>query len=441
MFSGCDIEIASSVDSLMRPPKLNGESSYLQEAFEKSVGSTKSLIMKTPVSGENRSSYLLFDIDNDGVQEALVFYSDPLVDEFAYVSFFKQTDKEWVSVASLKGRGDEIYEVDFADINGDKKYEIIISWTSLLNKEENLLNTMGNNKRVSTVYSYDGSSVKLIHSESFTKMFVDDFNNDAADEFLFVNIDLSNQQKKTVGKIIGFNDDFSISKDESFLMSSVIDVYNIITDTVLDEKNPHTRIYVDGAISESGIITEVIEVSHKSFEVSLPLYESNISDKPLTIRDVRVFSKDIDNDGIVEIPTSENLAGGVLITEDVNEHSKINLIVWSEFRDTKMNLDSKCIMNNTFDYMFKFDEEWIGKFTVAYNVKNATLTFYELDENFTLGNEIFSLKAFPVFKWKENNFGYTKFFETEAFVYGYIIDDDYKQVVDREKITESFVIV
>lgn len=437
--SGCSVDVVGSVDSLMRPPKLNGESSYLQKAFEDNVGTSKSIIMKTPMSGDNRSSYLLFDIDNDNSQEAIVFYSDPAVDEFAYAGFFKQVDSDWVSIASIKGRGDEIYEVDFADINGDKKYEIIISWTSLLKSEDDVLNAIGGNKRISTVYSYDGSSVKLIHSQPFTKMIFDDFNNDKSDELFFVNIDFSNQKKKTLGQIIVFNKDFSILQNKTFTMSSFIDVFNIVTDTVLDNENSHTRIYVDGAISESGVITEIIDIKHFPFEISLPLYESNISDTPLTLRDARTFSKDIDNDGIVEIPTSESLPGGIRVTEDSDEHSPVYLTVWSEFKDGQMLLKNKCILNNTYNYMFIFNENWIGKFTAVYNVKNATLTFYELDYNSTLGNEIFTLKAFPELKWKENNFGYIKFAENGAFVYGYIIQEDYKQMIDREEITESFV--
>ena len=54
-FSGCNINI-SSVDVLMRPPKLSGENSLLQKTFESTVGDSGSIVMKTPVSGDNRSS-------------------------------------------------------------------------------------------------------------------------------------------------------------------------------------------------------------------------------------------------------------------------------------------------------------------------------------------------------------------------------------------------
>ena len=53
----CDFNI-TSIESLMRPPKLSGESNLLQKAFEESVADINGVIMKTPVSGQYRSSYL-----------------------------------------------------------------------------------------------------------------------------------------------------------------------------------------------------------------------------------------------------------------------------------------------------------------------------------------------------------------------------------------------
>lgn len=439
-FSGCSLDIVSSVDSLMRPPKLNGESSFLQEAFEKTVGNSQSVIMKTPVSGENRSSYLLFDIDNNGTDEAIVFYSDPAVDEFAYALIFNKINGEWNSVASVKGKGDEIYEVGFADINGDNNYEIIISWTTLAGNEGDSLNMIGGNKRISTIYSYEENNISLVHSEQFTKMLVEDLNNDKTDELLYVNIDLSDQENVATGKILEFDRNFTIVQNQSFTMSSLIDVYNIVTDTVMVNEKNHTRIFVDGGISESSIITEIIDVSHDTFKISLPLYEKNTSGKNETLRDVRVFSKDIDGDGVVEIPTSEILPGGIRITDDSAEPTQLNLTVWSEYKNEKMVIKDKLLMNNIYGYMFKFDDDWLGKLTVAYNVKNATMTFYELDSKSTIGDKIFSIRAFSELKWDENSFGYTKFDENGAFVYGYIIEDSYRQKINRDIIAEHFLI-
>lgn len=440
LFTSCGVDVVGSVDKLMRPPKLNGESSYLQQAFEEAVGKSETRVMKTPISGDNRSSYLLYDLDGDGLQEALVFYCDPNVSEYANAFFLKLVDGKWTPVSTVKGTGDEIYEVGFADINGDKKFEIIISWTTFGDAGIVLPDIGAVNKRVSSVYSYDGSSVTLIHSEPFSEMLVSDLDNDNSDELFFVNIDFSAQESKTTGKIISFNKDYSILENKSFTMSSFINIFNIVTDTFSASEGNHTRIYVDGGISETGIVTEIIDVLHSALEIKLPLYELNAFGQSPTIRDIRALSRDIDNDGIVEIPTLEILPGSVNITSESDVRIPLNLTVWSEFKNNKFIEKNKSIINGTYGYMFCFPEDWLGKVTAVYNAKNAALTFYKTDSNLTIGDEMFSLRAFSRLKWAENTFGYTKFGESGAFVYGYIIDDNYRQQISPDIISDNFII-
>lgn len=438
--SGCDFNIAS-VDSLMRPPKLSGDSSLLQEAFENSVNYSESVIMKTPMSGDNRSSYLFYDLDNDETQEAFVFYSDPAVEDVAYVSAFKKIDNNWSCVSNIKGRGEDIYEVNFADINGDGVKEIVISWNSTSQVELANFSDFGSSRnRTMTIYSYNGSAFTLIKTEVFTKAFVDDLNGDNADELFVLNIDLSNQTKNTIGRIISFNSAYEVVNEEEFTITGMLEILNIVTDNYITEDEVHTRLYIDGLISETGVLTEVIDIAHSDFTINLPLYESNVSEAPFTLRDVRTSSRDIDNDGIVEIPTLETLASGTSISNTSVEAMPLNLTVWSELQEGIVVADFKCLLNSTYGYMFVFPEESIGKMTVVYNTDTTTLTFYSLDENGTLGSELFSLRAFSKLNWEENDFGYTKLDEKGAYVYGYMMlnTENTESIIDY--ITENFVI-
>lgn len=438
--TGCDFNIAS-VDSLMRPPKLSGDSSLLQEAFENSVNYSESVIMKTPMSGDNRSSYLFYDLDNDENQEAFVFYSNPVLEDVAYVSVFKKIDGNWSCVSNIKGRGEDIYEVNFADINGDGIKELAISWNSTSGVELANLSDFGSSRnRTMTIYSYNGSALTLIKTEVFTKAFIDDLNGDNADELFVLNIDLSNQTKSTVGRIVSFNSAYEVVNEEEFVMTGVLEVLNIVTDNYITEEKVHTRLYIDGLISETGVITEVINIAHSDFAINLPLYESNVSESPLTLRDVRTSSRDIDNDGIVEIPTLETLTSGTSISSTSDAALPLNLTVWSEVQEALLIPDFKCLLNSTYGYMFVFPEESIGKLTVVYNTETTTLTFHSLDENGTLGDGLFSVRAFSKLNWDENDYGYTKLDEKGAYVYGYMMlsTEDTQSIV--EYITENFVI-
>ena len=433
-FPSCNANI-SSVDILMRPPKLSGANSLLQQTFESTVGDSESIIMKTPLSGENRSSYLLYDLDNDGVSEALALYSDPIKDKLACVSVFKFVNQQWSFVSTIKGKSEEIYAVDFADINGDGTFEILLSWSSAVSGNYLSAGLSHNGDRLLSIYSYTGSSTTLLKNEAYTKLLVEDINNDNSDELFIINISLSNQEKMSLGRIVSFEDDYSISKELKFTLTGMLDVYNIVCDTYFINNEAHTRVYVDGSISESGIITEVIDVNHIDFQVELPFYESNISAQPVTLRDMRVYSQDFDNDGIVEIPTIENLYGGVKFTSGSNEKDNLNLTVWSEIENNILSVDTKCLWNGNCGYMFIFPNEWIGKITAVYNEKNDTITFYSLDDNSTL----FSIKSVYELDWKEDD--YTKFDEDGVYVYGYSINDKQNEDLYIDIIENNFDLI
>ena len=221
----------------------------------------------------------------------------------------------------------------------------------------------------------------------------------------------------------------------------MLDVFNIVCDNYLINDESHTRVYIDGSISESGIITEVIDIKHSDLSISLPFYESNISAQPLTLRDVRVYSQDIDNDGVIEVPVIEKLPGGIKVSLNDEEKTALNLTVWSEINNNELVVDSKCLLNGAYGYMFVYPEDWFGSITAVYNEKNATITFYSLDANETLTASLFSIKSTSQLDWEEDNNGYTKLDENGVYVYGYSIIDDENKELYISTIEDNFILI
>ncbi len=438
--TGCNVNF-SSVDILMRPPKLSGKNSLLQQTFEETIGNSDSVVMKTPLSGDNRSSYMLYDLDNDSVSEALVLYADPSKDSLAYISVFKFVNEKWSFVSTIKGRSEEIFAIDFADINGNGNLEILISWASS-SLQPDSLNSAGlgsiNDKNL-VIYSYNGNSTTLLKNETYTKLLLEDINNDNSVDLFILNIGLSNQEKVAEGRIVSFDSEYSVENDIKFVLTGMLDVYNIVCDAYALNDESHTRIYIDGAISETGIITEVVDVNHNDFEIMLPFYESNVSAKPLTLRNVRVYCQDFDNDGIVEIPTLENLVGGVRVPANTESKQYLSLTVWSELNVDSLSVDSKCLLNGAYGYMFMFPDEWLGKYTAVYNENDVTLSFYSIDENVTLTERLFSIRAFIDPNWKENNQNYINFDENGVYTYCYQIFDTENEVEYIKLIEDNFI--
>lgn len=433
-FSSCDFSV-NTVDTLMRPPKLSGESNLLQVAFEKSLDND-SVIMKNPISGDNRSSFLFYDLDCDNTPEAFAFYSDPSTSEVAYFSIFKKNTNDWVRVANIKGRGEEIYEIEFADLNGDGVFEIIISWSFLTATEKSKNNSFSFvSDRVLTVYSYAEKETKLLKTEYFTKIFVDDFNNDKCDDILLININLANIENRTNARLISFNSDYIVDTDTTLTLSNMLDVYNVMTDSF----NGNTRIYIDGLINENTLITEVINVNHDNFSINLPLYEANTLEIPLTARGSQIFSSDIDNDGIVEIPTFETMPNAFNISNNSSETTPFSLTVWSEINSNELLVDFKGLYNVSYNYFYTIPDEWIGEVEVTYNTDNSVLSFYDNSDDGTGNIEIISFKVFNTNEWDDYNGKYTKFLEDKIFVYTYLFNSNSEY--NEAMLLKNFVIV
>lgn len=127
MLGGCSSgKIIESVDSLMVPPSFYEEYDELVAAFRSAVGDNTSFC--PPVSGEYRSAIVFNDMDCDGTDEALVFYTSadsPAVARMHYLDFVAG---KWVSAEDFSGYGTGIDSISFTDMSSNGLNELLVTW-------------------------------------------------------------------------------------------------------------------------------------------------------------------------------------------------------------------------------------------------------------------------------------------------------------------------
>ncbi len=424
-----------SVEKLMRPPKLSGEDSIIQAAFEASVSDEKNIVMKTPFSGNYRSSYILYDIDDDNKEEAIVLYSVPAEGDFVIAKIFKYSDGEWSNTSQIFGKRSEIYELNFADINGDGCNEILLSWVNTPDKGE-IIDSNINLTYTLEIYSYDGVNADLITTESYTNLYIKDFNNNNSDEILIFKVDFSNLKNLTTARLLSFDNEYSVCYDIVTNISDMPEINNIVSDKIVSNGKKISRVFVDGVFNESEIYTEIIEIEETSFDISLPMYYDNASDKPSTLRKGNIYCMDVDKDGSIEIPTKEIFPFSQRISNDVKE--PLNLVVWSEYVNRSFNVKYKTLLNSKVGQLAIIPEEFIGDITAIYDEENLNLTFYSVNMDGKIENALFSFRIFTIPDWEENSFNYEMLHQNDTYVYSYLIfnADNYKKYKDF--ITENF---
>ena len=86
--TGC---VFGSVDEMYALPKSSESYVNLQATINQEKGSAEYI---APLSGENRQTIQLVDVDGDGSQEAVAFFRDAAAEQPLQIVIFKQDDRE-----------------------------------------------------------------------------------------------------------------------------------------------------------------------------------------------------------------------------------------------------------------------------------------------------------------------------------------------------------
>ena len=419
-FSGCNFTL-KAVDKMMHPPALSGENAGIQKAFEKAVND-KNIVMKTPTTGDYRSSFILYDFDGDGEDEAIALYSYSTDETAVYLHFLDCRGGEWLSIADIKGSGSEVYKIDFCDMNSDGRSEIVVCWS--------LYESRGN--KIMTVYEPDSSSgtfvLRSILTENYSQSITCDIDTDGKAEIFNVIISSSSDINKTYGRLFKMDDSGSIYLAGETEMTPAVSISLLKCET---GSNPH--IFVDSVISDSAVITDVIGLSDGK-PVSL-LTSGNSSDSPATERSSKLSFADIDKDGRFEIPVSLPLPNSYSVSGDDTE--PLSLTVWYGLDNGALYEKSERLMLYSSSYMFSFDKKWVGTVCVKNDIQERTSTFYLYDSTAQKnGAELFSVVTVPSTDWQHKpKDGYTVIFQTSTLTYEARITEAGKNM----KITEEYI--
>lgn len=363
-FTGCSLRF-SSFENLMRPPKLIGKYQGLQDAFEKSVSQEFTLL--TPSNGDFQSSFLTYDIDSDGEDEALVFYMLNETHDIAKVAYFEYIDSQWKYVSSQDGLGNAVDKVIINDLNKDGAYEVYIGWSMFSSKSnkafsEYILKTDSFEQKASYPYSY--FDVVDVNGDGYTdviSLYVDS----SVPDKLSATARVYNYDRKSESLLL-FGEtplDGNISSYSKFVMETVNDI---------------NYIYIEANKGLNESITEVIYWDAITNKLVSPLFDISSQSTILTWRNMYLWAYDIDGDKYLEIPTSVEMPGSMVtvtddsntsstVTSDNNPITKLYFTKWVKFRNGRLIPVQYSIVNNILGYMVNIRSTWVGKITVSGN--------------------------------------------------------------------------
>ena len=333
VLSGC-MKFETNIENLIKAPRLTAEQTDIHEALQKAIG-ISDIDFKYPKSGKYRSAFVMYDIDCDDVEEALVFYSDPHEEsDNVRISLLDYTGNTWRPVFDISGPATEIDTVEFCKFTPDKGAYIVIGW-SVASSRENMV----------VVYSYENERLNSVYSDGYRVMLIEDIDHDELDEMILLG--RTRAVKAGTARLVA-DDDGTIQTIDSSSVNYYIDDYKKVSfGRVYGDA---VGIFADGSTDDGMLVSDVFVLGPDSIDSLMVLYDY----EPLTLRSSQ-YCSDINEDGIIDIPMQQSLYGYEegLAEENVYMTSYYN---FNESGDLIRTYAS--IINEQAGYMLKMPDSW-----------------------------------------------------------------------------------
>lgn len=375
------------INSLIKPPKVEGENLDIQVAFEKYAGNN--YLLKQPIKGDYRSAYTFIDLDGDDDNEVIVFYSDTSEIDIVRMNVLDKVNDEWESIADFKSLHNQIQEIEFADLNGDKYKEIIVGWATYQDDYSKLMSVY----KISSVS--DEVSIESVFDDSYSLFRVIDIDCDGKKDILNLKYFATGNSAEYRAAYLSYETNGIIEKGSTVLDRSISSVTAVTSDYTKDSNI--RRIYIDGYKVDSGMATDCFSWDGENNEFRRYLIDG-MTVSAVTSRSTSVMCADINSDGVIEMPTEEFLPGSNIISAERTQSLPQSLTKWVQLQGERAETIEYHLINSAGSYSFVFDKDWLGKITVENNTESGILTFCELkNENnqLVMGTPYFSIKAVP----------------------------------------------
>lgn len=400
--------------NLMSPPKANEDQQAIHELLQ---GGQQDITFIYPQNGEYRSAIIMQDLNGDGTQDAIGFYS-PEDTAGVEVQFLINENGEWKTAASFKNTAIQVDRVCFADITGSGTNSVIIGWGSAAG-------TTGRTAAVNA-YVFDSGNVTEHPMGIYGEMAVTDLNGDGINEIFtadkFVPAEAEGDEPTpAMARVYAWNGnameetystaaDNSISSYSAALFGKVtISLYGVVLDGLKADGSTTTQIFY----LEDG------ELINAPQGVNTDGYTSPFT-RPSS---AQFLSRDINGDNYIEIPRATLLPG---ISEDIAPDSTSYLVEWLTFqRGGTGRLTVLTLMNSAENYWFRLPAGLRGKITASNDSAKRTVTYTAVTEDPAngerlLGSPLFAIRVFTRSAWESRgeSGGYELLCEQSDVVYG-----------------------
>ncbi len=385
--SGC-ADISFSDTALIRPPRTTGDKAEIQDIIIKEAAGPYTL--KYPQNGDYRSAIIIYE-SKQITEYAIALYSTES-DSAMNVSILTCNENGWKCVGTFQNSGAGVDRVMFDDINGDKINEIIIGW-----------NSYNSNQKTLTAYVFEQNGVREMTVDGvYDEVVISDITDDGLDDILMLS--LSTADVPSTAKLFQYSkqEKHPIGKCSLELDSNITGFSNIIVDKIDKDKK---GVIIDGTKSGNILSTQIVYFDNKSKNLVNPLVvkEGGNIVNTTTRKDI-VTSRDMDGDGIIEVPVVTQMPAPVSDSSESGSSELVcNITSWKRLSVADNTLTTKLntVINYTDGYYFIMPDRWNNTVTAKTNPDNREMTFFLWNSNTSsTGDKLLTIYRFTKNEWE-----------------------------------------
>ena len=364
LLSACGMR---TVDQLYAVPKRSPEYRDLQKAIDEVM---PDLVYSAPLTGENRQTVQMADLNGDGIQEYLLFARGTTDDPLKIFIFEKMGDS-YQLLDTITGQGSAFDFVEYAQVDGGSSKELIVG----VRVSEQVL-------RYLSVYAFDADGSRQLMAVNYSKFIPADLDQDGLSDLLIISPG-EEKEDHGVAALYRFEEDTMVRSLEARLSAHPDQIKRIMVSTV---HGGIPAVYVASSVAESAIITDVFMLREGKF-VNVPLSaESGTSVE--TLRNYYIYADDVDSDGTLELPRLIDMHPVHGNTQTATQH----LIRWYALTKDGDAVDKLHTFHN-FDggWYLTLTGDWASRVSVAQSA--GICTFYIWDEMLEKAEKIMTVYA------------------------------------------------
>ena len=364
MLCGCSLFEFNFSQNLVSPAA-TGDEEAIQSALETYIsgeygsGAVGQYKLKYPNSGEYRTAFVVKDFDGDGKAEAMAFYTLSDEQPLAHINYLRKQDKEWESIADIESESGDIREIQFCDLDGDNRLEVLVGYEVTIARDSRLC-----------LYRLTQLAMTELASYWYTDYYVGPVSDEKQNDVTVFHI--SNAEYTVEASLVSIRDG-----EAKVLGKTPLDGYIEKFETIdsCRYQNGQVGVFADGQ-KENGVrITELVLWDGK--KLTAPLYDAYANVTAKSARTSGLSFSDVDGDGELEWPVSEPLP------LPASENGEILWLTrWCAYdADAGEDVTEFYSIPVPEDgYLLRLDDAWLGALCAAYDKKAHRLDLYSVKD-------------------------------------------------------------